>query len=324
MQLATSITKTLGIKHPVVLAPMDTVSDAKLVRAVANSGGFGVLGGGYGNEAWLQRELAALADLDKPFGVGFINWSLARQPHLLDLVLSHRPAAIWLSFGDATPFVGRVKAAGARLICQVQTEAMAREALAMGADIIVAQGSEAGGHGASRGTLALVPAVVDIAGADIPVLAAGGIADGRGMAASLMLGAAGVVLGTRLYATQEAAALEVAKQRLLQASGDETLRSSIFDIARRYAWPEPFTVRSLLNEFTQRWVGRESELRLHVDEEAELYAAARARGDINTAAVIVGEAISLIHDLPPAGTVIERLVDEAARLLRAAPGFAPA
>ncbi|HEX3139472.1 MAG TPA: nitronate monooxygenase, partial [Rhizobacter sp.] len=209
LRLKTLLTETLDVARPVMLAAMDLVADARLVRAVSEAGGYGFLGGGYGDEAWLRRELALLQPWSREsgsrFGIGFITWSLARQPHLLTLALDARPSAVWLSFGDVAPFAASIKASGAKLVCQVQTEAMARAALDAGADMLVAQGGEAGGHGVSRGTLALVPALVDMAGPGVPVVAAGGIADGRGLAAALMLGAAGVALGTRFYATEEAA-----------------------------------------------------------------------------------------------------------------------
>src|SRR5205085_8141734 len=143
-----------------------------------------------------------------------------------------KPAAVMLSFGDVAPHAGKIKKAGALLISQVQTVRHAKAALANGADILIAQGAEAGGHGDSRGTFALVPAVVDAA-RGVPVAAAGGVADGRGLAAALMLGADGVLVGTRFFATQEAMGPAAAKARIVAASGDTTIRSILFDIARR-------------------------------------------------------------------------------------------
>ena len=320
MGLRTTLTEQLGTEHPILLAPMDVVADARLALAVIDAGGYGFLGGGYGEEAWLRRELALLApaarERGKGFGVGFITWSLARQPELLDLALEQRPSAVWLSFGDAAPFAARIKAAGARLVCQVQTEAMAHEALAAGADVLVAEGAEAGGHGVSRGTLALVPAVVDAAAGRVPVVAAGGIADGRGLAAALMLGAAGVALGTRFYATREAAGHDAAKRRIVEASGDDSQRSVVFDISRNNVWPAPFTGRCLINAHLQRWAGRELELLRTLGTEHPKYLAARAAADFDTAAVIAGEAAGLIHDVPTAGEVVERMVREATAVMR--------
>lgn len=294
---------------------MDIVADGRLVAAVAAAGGFGILGGGYGNENWLASQLELLHASKSRFGVGFITWSMAKQPKLIDLALEHRPVAIMLSFGSPAPFVDRIKRSGAIVICQVQSVALAKEAASAGADLLVAQGTEAGGHGASRGVITLVPEVIDVIGGRIPVVAAGGIADGRGLAAALMLGAAGVLMGTRFYASQEAAGAQAAKERIRDATGDDTLRSIVFDISRRNVWPAPFTGRCLRNAHLDRWYGREVELLRHMDEESAKYAAARESGDFETAAVIAGEAVGLIRDLPTAHDIIQRVMDEAAALL---------
>jgi nitronate monooxygenase len=325
MRLQTALTRALGVDAPIALAPMDLVSDARLALAVIDAGGYGFLGGGYGEKAWLERELAILAPAahsrGRPYGVGFITWSLARQPELLDVALAHEPHSVFLSFGDVTPFASRIRSAGAKLVCQVQNESMARAALAAGADILVAQGAEGGGHGVSRSTLTLVPVLVDLAGPDVPVVAAGGIADGRGLAACLMLGAAGVLLGTRFYATLEAAGADAAKQRIVEASGDDSQRSIVFDISRRNVWPAPYTGRCLVNDHLRRWAGREIELMRSLEVEGERYRDARARGDFAIAAVIAGEASGLIADIPPAAEVIRRMVSDAAALLGAAGRF---
>ena len=195
------VTKILGIEHPILLAPMDIVSGGKLAAAVSHAGGLGLLGGGYGNEDWLEREWAQTGNAR--VGCGFITWSLAKKPALLSRALSHHPAAIMLSFGDPRPFASAIKAAGTKLICQVQTLEHVHEAVEAGADIIVAQGTEAGGHGQSRPLFTLLPEIVQ-ACPDTPVVAAGEIADGRGFTAALLLGAEGVLMGTRFYASQEA------------------------------------------------------------------------------------------------------------------------
>jgi nitronate monooxygenase len=244
MALSTRVTKLFGIEHPVLLAPMDLVSSGKLASAVSQSGGLGLLGGGYGDEGWLRREFSAAGNAR--IGCGFIAWSLAKKPGLLDVALEHEPVAVMLSFGEPAPFVEKIKASGAKLVCQVQSFAQAKEAGRAGADVIVAQGTEAGGHGGSRTTFTLVPEIVD-ALPDVPVVAAGGIADGRGLAAALMLGAEGVLLGTRFYASQEAHGHANAKRRIVEIDGDRTLRSIVFDITRRNVWPAPYTGRVLRN-----------------------------------------------------------------------------
>jgi nitronate monooxygenase len=315
MPITTPLTTLLGIKHPILLAPMDTIAGSRLIRAVSGAGGFGILGGGYGDAARLEAEIARLRGLES-FGVGFITWSLARRPDLLDIALDADPRAIMLSFGDPAPFAPRIKARGARLICQVQSEDMARQALDAGADILIAQGTEAGGHGASRTTIDIVPAIVDLAAGRIPVVAAGGIADGRGLAAMMMLGAAGVLIGTRFYASVEADGADEAKQRIRAANSGDTVRGVVFDWSRGLFWPAPFTARTLINDHLRRWTGREIELMQKSNEVAAEYAVARAAGNFEVAAVFAGESVGLIHDIPPAAEIVERIATEAEQLLQ--------
>ena len=315
MPISTRLTQLLRIEHPILLAPMDIVSDGRLAATVTRAGGFGMIGGGYGDEAWLAREMDAAGDAR--VGVGFITWSIAKRPRLLDMVLERRPPAVMLSFGDVRPHAQKIKGAGALLICQVQTLEQVKDAVANDADILVAQGAEGGGHGISRSTFPFVPAVADTA-PDIPVAAAGGIADGRGLAAALMLGADGVLVGTRFYASQEAAGFSAAKERIVAATGDQTIRSILFDIARRNVWPAPYTGRVLRNKFSEKWRGRESELLQHQNEEAIRFSEARETGQFDIAAVIAGEAVDLIADIPPAGEIVERMVNEASTLLSSA------
>jgi nitronate monooxygenase len=318
MPLTTRLTERLGIKHPVLLAPMGNVSGGVLAAAVTAAGGLGLIGGGYGDEEWLQRQFAAAGN--QRVGCGFITWSLAKRPELLDLALSHRPAALMLSFGDPRPFAAAIKAAGALLLCQVQSLAHVEDALAAGADIIIAQGAEAGGHGAGRSTLPFVPQVVDRVAARAPealVVAAGGIADGRGLAAALMLGAEGVLVGTRFYASSESLAHRKAKAAMTAASGEETIRTTTIDIVRDIPWPADFTVRVLRNDFVSRWHGAEPELTAARAREMARYQAAVAIGDFSTAAVLGGEAVGLIDDVLPAGEIVERMVTEAESALAA-------
>lgn len=315
MTISTRLTELLTIKHPVLLAPMDTISSGALAAAVSQAGGFGIIGGGYGDEARLARDFEAAGDAR--VGVGFITWSMARNPRLLDLALERKPAAIMLSFGDITPHAERIKRVGALLICQVQSVAQAGDVAARGADAIIAQGSEAGGHGAARATFPLVPAVVDVAGA-VPVIAAGGVADGRGLAAALMLGADGVLMGTRFLASTEAATSAEAKRRVVAAAGDSTIRSTLFDIVRRREWPAPYTGRALQNEFTDRWRGREAELMHNLAREEAAYEEARRRGDLDIAVLHAGEAVDLIDEVLPAAEIVARTVAEATRLIAGA------
>ncbi len=172
MAIKTPLTKLLDIEHPILLAPMDVVSRGRLAAAVSAVGGLGLIVGGHGDGDWIEGEFAAVGN--QVVGAEFITWSLAKRPELLDRALEHDPTTIMLSFGDPAPFVGKIKDAGAKLICQVQTVADACAAVNLGADVIIAQGTEGGGHGATRATFSLTPAVVD-AIAPVPLAAAGGV-----------------------------------------------------------------------------------------------------------------------------------------------------
>lgn len=313
MALRTRLTDFFGIEHPIVLAPMDPASGGALAAAVSAAGGLGLIGGGYGDREVLEAEFAKAGN--QRVGCGFITWSMAKSPDLLDLALAHRPAAMMLSFADPGPFAERIHAAGVPLICQVHNLEHARRALAAGARILVAQGTDAGGHGlTTRGTISLVPNIVDLVAherPDVLVLAAGGIADGRGIAAALMLGADGVLLGTRFWATQEALIHPAAKARVVAATGDETVRTSVYDIVRDRTWPAEYTGRLMRNTLIGTWHGREDELRTLAGEERKAVEAADQSGDYDRSNVTVGEAIGLVRDLPPAGELVERLAADA-------------
>lgn len=294
---------------------MGGVSGGELAAAVSEAGGLGLVGGGYGDLDWLRRELDLVATgTSRPWGVGLITW--AAPVEALDVALERRPAAVMLSFGDPTGWAGKVKDAGVRLICQVTSLPEARQALDNGADVLVAQGTEAGGHGAVRSTLPLVPAVVDLAG-DTPVLAAGGVSDGRGLAAAFMLGAQGALLGTRFEATPEALLHPRVKRRLLDARGEDTTRTQVFDQARGLDWPRGYTGRAVRNDFLDRWTGHERQLR-EDDAAREAFRQAVVDGDPDTALLWAGEGVGAVTALEPAGELVRRIGEDAARLLAGA------
>jgi nitronate monooxygenase len=314
--LRTRLTDQWGLLHPIINAPMAAAAGGVLAAAVTRAGGLGLIGGGYGDPAWLEREFAAAGNAS--VGCGFITWRLAERPQLLEAALAHAPRAIFLSFDDPGPYSAAIKAAGALLICQVQTLDDARRALDAGADLIVAQGAEAGGHGDRRATLTLTPEVADLLAARSPqtlLAAAGGIADGRTLAAALMLGADGAVVGSRLWASREALVSPRMHAAALAADGDGTIRSTVMDLARGFRWPARFTARVLKNAFTDRWHGHESELAAS-RAPGEAWGRAWAEGDPDGANTFVGEAAGLLHDIRPAGDLIEAMAADAARLLR--------
>lgn len=315
--MQTRLTDRFSLACPVISAPMAIAAGGKLAAAVSSAGGLGLIGGGYGDAEWLIKQFEAARG--EAVGCGFITWSLAEQPQLLDLALEHTPSAIFLSFGDPEPFAQRVKNAGVPLICQIQTRADAEHAIAVGADVIVAQGAEAGGHGEKRATMTIVPEVADLISARAPEMllcAAGGIADGRGLAAALMLGADGVVMGSRLWASKEALVHRNMHADALSATGDETIRSRVMDIARLLDWPERYTARVLNNSFTEQWHGKEDLLRDHAHIEAARWRKAWVAGDTTIANTFVGEAAGLIDRIEPAGEIVKRIVNEAQALLR--------
>ena len=322
MAIATRLTQHFELKHPVLLAPMAFVAGGKLASAITEAGGLGLIGAGYGDSDWLAEQLQAAGNTQ--VGCGFITWSLARAPDLLDQVLEHKPSCVFLSFGDPNPFVPKITASGVPLICQVQTVADAKGAIDASATMVVAQGAEAGGHGALRSTFPLVPEVANLIAARSPdtlLCAAGGVADGRGLAAALMLGADGVLVGSRFSACEEALVPSGWHRALLAADGDATVQTRVVDIARKRDWPPPFKIRVLQNDLVQRWRGREDEMHRNQKTEARRYEEATRTGNTDEYGVIVGENVGLISEVEPAAKVLERMVLDAESLLKHAPAY---
>jgi nitronate monooxygenase len=319
MRLRTRLTERFDIEHPIISAPMGMVAGGSLAAAVSNAGGLGLIGGGYGESGWLEREFSAAGNAK--VGCGFITWSLAQRPELLDQVLARQPAAVMLSFGPVAAFAAQVRQSGVPVICQVQSMAHAREAVGAGAEVIVAQGGEAGGHGGSRSTFTLVSEVADYLAKTAPdtlLVAAGGVADGRALAAALMLGADGVLLGSRLVASSEALTPHGFFDAIIAADGDATIKTTVIDLVRNYHWPSEFSGRALKNGFVDKWHGHEnalSDAAIKVSE-TERYWAAFSSGDADNAGVFMGEAVGLIHDVRPAAQIIQQMAAQAHGLLR--------
>lgn len=311
--ISTRLTEALGIQHPIIAAPMALASGGALAAAVTRAGGLGLIGGGYGDANWLAEQFKAAGS--ERVGVGFITWSVAQvSPSLVTETLARQPAAVMLSFGDPMTFASEIRAAGASLICQCQDMRHVQDAVEAGADIVVAQGAEAGGHGSLRGTLPFVPEVADFLDRHSPetlLVAAGGIADGRGLAAALTLGADGVLVGTRLWASEEALVHPRHHRAVLETNGDGTVRTRTADVARGLAWPPEFTARARQNYFTRRWQGREADLAAQAGEIGPRYRQAWLNGDPDNVGVFFGEATGLIHSIEPAAQIIQLMVAEA-------------
>lgn len=344
LRLSTRFTEVFQLTTPIALAPMALASGGALAAACADAGALGLVAGGYGDLAWTRREYelgeSLLVDAaarkrledDAPararLGVGFIVWTAEKDPSAIEWVMGlpaeRQPAAMFLSFAadgaSLARWCRRVKSAlpNTALIYQVQTLAQAQAAADAGADAIAAQGGEAGGHGMNpldgRAVMTLVPEVADWLAQHHPqtlLLAAGGVADGRGLAASLALGADGAVVGSRLWATQESLAADGAKQLATQTNGDGTARTAIFDILRRKDWPAEYDFRAIRNALHRQWEGRVGELRAAPDAARAEYDSGVAAKDFTRAHATVGEATGLIHDVPSAGEVIARMTAEA-------------
>jgi nitronate monooxygenase len=317
----TRLTERFGIQHPILGAPMAFVTGGALAAAVSRAGGLGIVGGGYagtlGGEPDLEAEL--LRAKPEKFGVGFITWALQRAPQALTRALQHSPFCVFLSFGDPRPFAAEIRQAHAKLICQVQFLSQIDMALEAGADAIVVQGAEAGGHGATRATFPFVPEAADYLRQRSPntlLIAAGGIGDGRGLAASLILGADGVVVGTRLWSSAEALTPKTHTDKAIGKTGDSTIRTKSLDALRGTPWPREYSFRFLKNKLSAAWAHREAEAFDAFGTLSAQYAQARAQNDLDTVAVVCGEAIGLLKDRPSAESIVQSMSTQAADLLR--------
>ncbi|HEY9179550.1 MAG TPA: nitronate monooxygenase, partial [Candidatus Baltobacteraceae bacterium] len=244
--MRTALTDLLGIRIPVLNAPMTPQAGGALARAVSEAGAFGMLGFDEDeSEDQIREQLAILQAAPAiPFGIGLVAWVLQRRPQLLDIAIAAKPKLISISFGDPAPYVKRVRAAGILLCSQVQSRAWALTALDAGVDMLVAQGTEAGGHtGAAVGTLPLLQIVLDMT--DKPVVAAGGIATGRGLAAVVAAGAAGAWIGTPFLLAQEARNSDTARERIRASDETQTIYTRVYDRMTGKAWPKEFGGRAL-------------------------------------------------------------------------------
>jgi NAD(P)H-dependent flavin oxidoreductase YrpB (nitropropane dioxygenase family) len=315
--LRTRLCELLGLEHPIVMGGMGTGTSPELVAAVSSAGGLGILGASRQSAEELARDVAAIrAATDRPFGLNLLLFR--ERPGQYDGLLAARPRVISTAWStleqDLGTYVARAHAIGALAMHMVSTVAEAKAAARAGVDIIVAQGTEGGGHVGVMGTLPLVPMIVS-AVAPIPVLAAGGVADGRGLAAALALGAEGVLLGTRFLATDEAPIAKGFKQAILESDGHDTVVTDIPDVANGQVWPGAY-VRVRRNRFIEQWVGREGELRRRRREvSAQLQEAAQA-GDPDRGAIMLGQTAGLIDRVEPAADLVRQISRDAESILR--------
>jgi nitronate monooxygenase len=318
--IATALTELLHLRAPIVNAPMTPAAGGELARAVGDGGGFGMLGFDEDeSEEDIRAQIAILRrDGDRDFGIGLAAWVIESRPQLLDMAIAARPKLISISFGDPSPYVAKIKAAGIVASSMVQSRAWARTALDAGADVLVAQGTEAGGHTGSVGTLPLLQIVLDLT--DKPVLAAGGIATGRGIAAVLAAGAAGAWIGTPFLVARESRSPKTAQERILASDETQTIKTHVYDRLQGKPWPDEFAGRALANPFAARWDGREDELMSTPQAVAEFKEAKAAR-DYTRAHIYAGQSVGLVDTVEGAAAIVERLADAAAQRLAACAGL---
>jgi nitronate monooxygenase len=317
--ISTPLTRRFDLRAPLVGAPMAGVSGGAMARAVSAAGGLGMIGiSGAHSPAFVAEQCAIPADGRLPFGVGLMVWVLADRPDLLDATIAAAPSLVSVSFGDAAPYVGPLHDAGIAVCAQVNSTADVHRALAAGVDILVAQGTEAGGHTGQRSMLPLLQEVLTLT--DRPVVAAGGIATGAAMAAALVAGASGVWIGTPLLSCTEGLNSPAARERVRAAGSDETILTRAFDVAEGAAWPERWPGRALVNDFSREWHGREEQL---VDDAAarQRVVDGRRTGDPANAPVYAGESVGLVTTERSAGDVVREMTAGAEEALRAAPGL---
>jgi len=315
--LHTRIVDLLGIEHPVVLGGMGSATSPELVAAVSEAGGLGILGASLQRPDELARQVDAVrAATTRPFGLNLLLF--LDRPGQYDALLAARPRVIstaWPTLEqDLASYAARAHAVGALFMHMVSTVADAKAAARAGADVIVAQGTEGGGHIGLMGTMPLVPMVAR-AVSPIPVLAAGGVADGRGLAASLALGAEGVLLGTRFLATDEAPIAKGFKQAIVESDGHDTVVTDIPDVANGRVWPGAY-VRVRRNRMIERWLGRDGDLRRHQAEVRAALRTAAEAGDPDEGAIMVGQTAGLIDRIEPAADLVRRISREAEAILR--------
>lgn len=315
--IRTRICDLLGIAHPIVLGGMGTATTAPLVAAVSNAGGFGTLGTSAFNAATLDTEIASIRErTGKPFGINHLLFQI--QEEMFTVTLGAKPTVAAFAWArkdqDLHAYFQRAHDAGAKVMYMAGEVTEATRAAEAGADVIVAQGTEAGGHVGWMASLPLVPMMVK-AVAPLPVLCAGGIADGRGLAAALALGAEGVLLGTRFMATPEAPIHPNFKQAIVKSDGHDTALTEIPDIASQRVWPGAMS-RAQRNKFIERWSGREWALRQNARAVGKQVLAARAAGDVDNASLSFGQDAGLIDSIKSVREVVQEIVRDAEEIIQ--------
>jgi enoyl-[acyl-carrier protein] reductase II len=315
----TRVCGLLRIDIPIIQAGMGVFTSAELAAAVSNAGGLGSIGATARSPADFRSQLERTRELtNRSFAVNFTLAPFQPNEEAFAAAIEARPRLISFALGDPGDYVKRAHDTGALVMHQVTTRKQAQQAVDRNVDIIVAQGSESGGFGGFVSGLTLVPQVVDVAGS-IPVMAAGGIADGRGMAAALMLGAQGINIGTRFLASTEAPIANEWKQALLAADSDETMKFDIWhDVFPPAAEAYYVAPRMLYSPFARQWEGRHDDARRQAKQLQDEIIGAIAAGSLGELLPFAGQTVGLLQEILPAAEITRGISAEAAEILRGA------
>ena len=316
--IRTRFTDLLGLDFPIMSAPMSNHSGGQSAAAVSRTGGLGTFGGTTDSgPEWVRQQIAYIrGQTDRVFGVGFITQLIEYNPATFEAALDEAVPVVVFSFAHPEPWLGRAKEAGALTICQVQSLELAQQCVDAGADVLMAQGNEAGGH---TGQINLLPLLVDLVEhyPDLPVLAAGGITSGRALAGVMAAGAEGASLGTAMLATPEAVEVpDSFKERIILSDGQDTTFTRLYDLLGTRPWPEGIAGRVYRNRLVREWDERDAEILANREELASDVAAARATNDTELSAVYMGQGAGRVNTIRPASEVVRDICEDAERILR--------
>lgn len=310
--MAKSITEVLGIKYPIIQGGMAWISDAKLAAAVSNAGGAGIISCGGRTTEYVREEIRKAKQLtDKPFGVNVMLMA-PNKDEIVDVICEEKPAFVTLGAGNPVPYFAKLKEAGIKVIPVIPNVKLAKRVAAAGADAMVAEGMEAGGHIGVLTTMALMTQVIPEI-KDIPVVMAGGFGDGCGLAAAMLMGAGGVQMGTRFLVAEECSVHENMKQKLIEAVDTDTIVTGL---------TLGGAVRGIKNKFSTEFVQKENEGKTSKEELIRMATGtnklAAVEGDVVNGMMQAGQSLTVLQKVEPVATIIEDIMKQARETLSAA------
>lgn len=310
--MAKSITEVLGIKYPIIQGGMAWISDAKLAAAVSNAGGAGIISCGGRTTEYVREEIRKAKQLtDKPFGVNVMLMA-PNKDEIVDVICEEKPAFVTLGAGNPVPYFAKLKEAGIKVIPVIPNVKLAKRVAAAGADAMVAEGMEAGGHIGVLTTMALMTQIIPEI-KDIPVVMAGGFGDGRGLAAAMLMGAGGVQMGTRFLVAEECSVHENMKQKLIEAVDTDTIVTGL---------TLGGAVRGIKNKFSTEFVQKENEGKTSKEELIRMATGtnklAAVEGDVVNGMMQAGQSLTVLQKVEPVATIIEDIMKQARETLSAA------